>query len=148
MAAIVRLVKRDPSLTPLFVAVGGGIIAAVGISQHYLRTSPDVSINKKKRPEPWNDVEQHQNTKFKSYNPDFWASRKDHPNPRAVFHSPAEDESAHTFAASASSAVQQAKERAAAKAKESTMARFEQEGQSDSVRTSGADFGKERAVEH
>ncbi|GAA5822180.1 hypothetical protein JCM3770_005075 [Rhodotorula araucariae] len=134
MASVARLLKREPALTPLFFAVGGGIIAAVGIGQHYLRSSPDVTVNKKKRPEPWNDVEQHQNTKLHSYNPDFWASRKDHPNPRAVFHSPAE----------ASSAVQHAKETAAVKAKESTMARFEQEGQKDSV---GA-FGKEGTVEH
>ncbi|GAA5911109.1 hypothetical protein JCM8208_000279 [Rhodotorula glutinis] len=138
MASLARLLRREPALQPLAVAVGGGVIAALAVSTHYLRKSPDVSINKKGRPEPWNDVQQGQNTKFMSYQPDFWASRKDHPDPRAMFRVPADANSVQ---------ASEAKQHAAANAKQDTMARFASEGQHDSVQGRVNPDGQ-RAVEH
>ncbi|GJN94240.1 hypothetical protein Rhopal_007314-T1 [Rhodotorula paludigena] len=153
MASVTRLLKREPALTPLFVAVGGGVLGSLAFASHYLRHSSDVTIDKKGKPEPWNNVQPGQNTKLWTQNPDFWASRKDHPNPRSVFNSPVEDESMQSFAAAASQAVQDAKERAAQKAKDSTMRGFERDGMTDSaatVRAAGArsPLGKESAIEH
>ncbi|BGP20670.1 hypothetical protein JCM10213_001083 [Rhodosporidiobolus nylandii] len=138
MAAVGRLLKRDPALTPLFGAVGLGVAGALAFGAHYLRHSSDVVIKKKQNPEPWNQVEQGQNTKLRSANPDFWANRRDIPNPRAVFmRTPDEDPTLrHSNAATA------AKDSAVKKAKERTLAQFEKEGQRDS-----ADW-KERSVEH
>ncbi|BGO96102.1 hypothetical protein NBRC10512_002933 [Rhodotorula toruloides] len=92
MASVARLVRRDPSLTPLFVAVGGGVVGALAFGAHYLRNSSDVIVDKKRHPEPWNDVEQHKNTKLFSSNRDFWSSRASNPpqNPREMFRSPSE----------------------------------------------------------
>ncbi|BGP35829.1 hypothetical protein JCM10296v2_007681 [Rhodotorula toruloides] len=93
MASVARLVRRDPSLTPLFVAVGGGVVGALAFGAHYLRNSSDVIVNKRKHPEPWNDVEQHKNTKLFSSNRDFWQTRASNPpqNPREMFRTPVEE---------------------------------------------------------
>lgn len=56
-----------------------------------------------------------------SPNKDFWASRKDHPNPRSVFFSSPDEIS------SASAAVDKVKAAAVIKAKEATMAGHEEE---------------------
>ncbi|RUS18477.1 hypothetical protein BC937DRAFT_88732 [Endogone sp. FLAS-F59071] len=47
---------------------------------HELRNHPDVTINKRDNPYPWQRVEQHQNTKFMTVNKDFFNSRKNIPN--------------------------------------------------------------------
>lgn len=64
-----------------------------------------------------------------------------------MFRSPADAETAHSFAASDSSAVRQAKDHAAAAARQETMARFEREGQQDSV-AAKLGLDGQRAVEH
>ncbi|GAA5853937.1 hypothetical protein JCM8547_008163 [Rhodosporidiobolus lusitaniae] len=129
MAAVGRLLKRDPSLTPLFVAVGAGVTGALAFGAHYLRHSPDVIVKKKQRPEPWNDVQQGQNTKLWSHsqNKDWWASRKDLPNPRAFMHSPVEG----SESSSPSAAVHDAKEAAIVRAKQKTLAGFEKDKSGD-----------------
>ncbi|GAA6044634.1 hypothetical protein JCM8097_003900 [Rhodosporidiobolus ruineniae] len=137
MSAVGRLLKRDPSLTPLFGAVGLGVVGALAFAGHYLRHSPDVVIKKKQSPDPWNKVEQNQNTKLHTRNPDFWASRSDVPHPRALFQSPKEDGDVVPSAAASS-----AKEGAIKRAKEKTLALFEQNGKSDSGEW------KERSVAH
>ncbi|GAA5877346.1 hypothetical protein JCM8547_003840 [Rhodosporidiobolus lusitaniae] len=118
MAAVGRMLKRDPALTPLFVAVGAGVTGALAFGAHYLRHSPDVIVKKKQRPEPWNDVEQHKNTKLHSVNKDFWANRKDVPNPRAMFSSPDEMSEGGSY----SDKVVAARDHAVKAAKEKTMA--------------------------
>ncbi|KAK4331076.1 NADH dehydrogenase [Rhodotorula toruloides] len=74
------------------VAVGGGVVGALAFGAHYLRNSSDVIVDKKRHPEPWNDVEQHKNTKLFSSNRDFWQTRASNPpqNPREMFRSPSE----------------------------------------------------------
>lgn len=73
-----------------------------------------------------------------SYQPDFWASRKDHPDPRAMFRVPADANSVQ---------ASDAKQHAAANAKQDTMARFASEGQHDSVH-GRVNLDGQRAVEH
>ncbi|GAA6033439.1 hypothetical protein JCM8097_001394 [Rhodosporidiobolus ruineniae] len=119
MSAVGRLLKRDPSLTPLFGAVGLGVVGALAFAGHYLRHSPDVVIKKKQSPDPWNKVEQNQNTKLHTRNPDFWASRSDVPHPRALFHSPTEEGDQNSLPRIVPSAASQAaKEGAIRRARE------------------------------
>ncbi|GAA6006677.1 hypothetical protein JCM11491_003140 [Sporobolomyces phaffii] len=80
-----RLLRRDPSLSPLFVAVGLGVVGALGFGVHYLRNSPDVVFKRTGDKEPWNRVEQGRNTKLFSPNKEWWASRAEMPHPRAMF---------------------------------------------------------------
>ncbi|GAA5830570.1 hypothetical protein JCM3766R1_002765 [Sporobolomyces carnicolor] len=83
-----RLLRRDPSLSPLFVAVGLGVVGAMGFGIHYLRNSPDVIVRKGGADrEPWNRVQPGQNTKLYSpqQNRDWWASRATMEHPRAMF---------------------------------------------------------------
>ena len=56
--------------------------APLGLDPH---CQPDVIINKSKSRDPWNNVQQGQNTKLFSYNKDFWTSRAAMPDPRAMF---------------------------------------------------------------
>ncbi|GAA5902294.1 NDUFA4 family protein [Sporobolomyces salmoneus] len=82
-----RLLRRDPSLSPLFVAVGLGVVGALGFGVHYLRNSPDVIVRKNGDKEPWNRVQPGQNTKLYSpeQNREWWASRATMEHPRAMF---------------------------------------------------------------
>ncbi|GAA5842136.1 hypothetical protein JCM11251_006536 [Rhodosporidiobolus azoricus] len=137
MGSVGRLLKRDPSLTPLFAAVGFGVCGALAFGSHYLRHSPDVVIKKKQTPDPWNNVEQGRNTKLMTQNKDWWESRTGLPNPRAVFATPVEDSSLI-----GSAKVNAAKDNAVRKAKEKTLAMFEAQGSRDSG------LGKERSIEH
>ncbi|GAA6011166.1 hypothetical protein JCM10207_005521 [Rhodosporidiobolus poonsookiae] len=139
MASVGRLLKRDPSLTPLFAAVGCGVCGALAFGAHYLRHSSDVVIKKKENPEPWNKVQQGQNTKLMTRNPDFWASRQSTTDPRAVFASPIENTNSASPSPGGAAA---AKASAVKKAKENTLAMFKKEGQQDSGEW------KERSVEH
>ncbi|GAA5982927.1 hypothetical protein JCM10908_006835 [Rhodotorula pacifica] len=149
MSAVARMIRRDPSLTPLFVAVGGGVIGALAFAGHYLRNSPDVILRKKTNPTPWDNVNPDKNTKLTSFNPDFWAGRKDLPHPQAIFRTPVDSiETAHTLAATDSQAIASARQQAAANAKQRTMAGFDQEGMKDSTKVEAAFDGKERTVEH
>ncbi|GAA6011110.1 hypothetical protein JCM10207_005500 [Rhodosporidiobolus poonsookiae] len=129
MASVGRLLKRDPSLTPLFAAVGCGVCGALAFGAHYLRHSSDVVIKKKENPEPWNKVQQGQNTKLMTRNPDFWASRQSTTDPRAVFstHDPTEDAMPNP-----SAAAMAARDRAVKKAKAETMAFFDKRGMVES----------------
>ncbi|GAA5983739.1 hypothetical protein JCM11641_001739 [Rhodosporidiobolus odoratus] len=139
MAAVGRMLKRDPALTPLFAAVGVGVCGALAFGAHYLRHSSDVVIKKKQTPDPWNKVEQAQNTKLYSANPEFWSSRHSVPNPRALFNMHSLDEDPQPKLSHTSTT---AKENAVKRAKEKTLATFDREGQKD---TGG---WKERSVEH
>ncbi|GAA5884126.1 hypothetical protein JCM6882_002150 [Rhodosporidiobolus microsporus] len=147
MAAVGRLLKRDPSLTPLLfvlissspqpAAVGFGVCGALAFGSHYLRHSPDVVIKKKQTPDPWNNVDQSRNTKLMTQNRDWWASRAGTPNPRAVFASPVEEPEL-----TGSTQASAAKENAMRRAKEKTLAMFEKDG----MKSSGE--WKERSVDH
>lgn len=69
------------------------------------------------------------------------------PHPQDVYRRPVDAiETAHSLAASDSSAIAAARENAAAQAKQRTMAGFDKEGMQDSV--AAAFNGKERTVEH
>ncbi|GAA5877325.1 hypothetical protein JCM1840_007197 [Sporobolomyces johnsonii] len=140
-----RLLRRDPSLIPLFVAAGAGVLGAVGFGIHYLRNNPDVVIKKSRSRDPWNDVHQGQNTKLFSYNPSFWASRTTLENPRAMFQQPGGPELKEGAAV--------AKARAVRAAKEKTEAGREQSGEiGRKVMGNGNGFEdgklKESTVEH
>ncbi|GAA5987320.1 hypothetical protein JCM11641_002683 [Rhodosporidiobolus odoratus] len=134
MAAVGRMLKRDPALTPLFAAVGVGVCGALAFGAHYLRHSSDVVIKKKQTPDPWNKVEQGRNTKLFSTNPEFWANRKSIPDPRALFSIPTTELQSENAAG--------AKDAAVKKAKEKTLAMFDRHGMKDSGEW------KERSAEH
>jgi len=82
MATFFRFLGSNPTLVPLFGAVGLGLTAGGAMCYHYLANSPDVIVSKKKDDHPWNRVSQETNTKFTSYNPDFWRSRVGMLDPR------------------------------------------------------------------
>jgi len=82
---VFALIRANPTLAPLFVAVGSGIGGALGFGAYYLAHNQDVVINKVKYPQPWNNVKPHENTKLFTWNKDFWSSRVGLPDPRHAF---------------------------------------------------------------
>ncbi|KAG9286779.1 hypothetical protein G9A89_012329 [Geosiphon pyriformis] len=67
---------NNPALIPLFVACGGGVFGSVWYASHTLRNNPDVVLNKFGNPQPWNNIEQHQNVKLITINKKFFEDRK------------------------------------------------------------------------
>jgi len=80
-----RFIYNNPALAPLFVAVGGGCIGAVGYGIYRLRYDPDVLTQRWVNPTPHNNVRQDQNIKLWSPNREFWQSRVGMADPRAAF---------------------------------------------------------------
>ncbi|KAI9022873.1 NADH-ubiquinone reductase complex 1 MLRQ subunit-domain-containing protein [Phycomyces nitens] len=68
--------KSNPALVPLFLFAGGGCAAAVSYPLYLLRTHPEIQLDKKNNPYPWQHIKQHQNIKFINAAPDFYAGRK------------------------------------------------------------------------
>ncbi|KAJ8661329.1 hypothetical protein O0I10_003079 [Lichtheimia ornata] len=48
---------------------------------YLLRTHPEILVDRKNNPDPWNRVQQHQNIKFINAKPDFYAARKNMERP-------------------------------------------------------------------
>ncbi|ORY95439.1 hypothetical protein BCR43DRAFT_549123 [Syncephalastrum racemosum] len=76
-----RTLKKNPALTPLFAFSAIGYTAALTHGLHVLRTHPEVEVDRKHNPEPWNRIKQDQNVKMLCPHPDFYASRKDMKSP-------------------------------------------------------------------
>ncbi|GAA99672.1 uncharacterized protein L969DRAFT_87006 [Mixia osmundae IAM 14324] len=81
---MIGFLARNPVLSPLFVAVGGGVVGALGFGAYYVAKSPDVVVNKRIK-DPWNDILPGHNTKLWSHNKDWWQSRASLPDPRSMF---------------------------------------------------------------
>ncbi|SAM05474.1 hypothetical protein [Absidia glauca] len=77
MSAFATFVRANPALGPLFVFCGGGCVAAVSYPLYLLRTHPEIQIDRKNNPFPWQRVQQHENIKLINVNPSFYNSRKD-----------------------------------------------------------------------
>ncbi|CAO3644665.1 NADH-ubiquinone reductase complex 1 MLRQ subunit [Cunninghamella echinulata] len=75
--ALGAFVRANPALSPLFLFVGGGCGAALAYPLYLLRTHPEIQIDRKNNPYPWNRVQQHENIKLINVNPEFYTSRKD-----------------------------------------------------------------------
>ncbi|KAH8914989.1 hypothetical protein BT69DRAFT_1357131, partial [Atractiella rhizophila] len=82
---VFQLLSHNPALIPLFGAVGLGLALGGATAVHYLKNNPDVVVNKRQNPQPWNRVKQSENTKFFSWNPDFWKARAEAVDPRRAF---------------------------------------------------------------
>ncbi|GAA5969182.1 hypothetical protein JCM3765_005749 [Sporobolomyces pararoseus] len=144
-----RLLRRDPSLSPLFVAVGLGVVGAMGFGLHYLRNSPDVIVRKSGDDrEPWNRVQPGQNTKLFSVpqNKEFWDSRAAMPHPRAMFMSGDSNLSEQAALAKAK-AIRAAKEKAGEFKEDIEIGK---NVMIDSIEGRGGKYGagKESSVEH
>jgi len=85
-------IARNPALTPLFAAVGAGIIGASWFGFHTLKNNQDIIIDKVNKPEPWQHVRQDQQTKLWTppENRDFWAGRTGMGNPHEAYASAAQ----------------------------------------------------------
>ncbi|GAA5795256.1 NADH-ubiquinone reductase complex 1 MLRQ subunit [Helicostylum pulchrum] len=75
--AFITFVRANPALAPLFLFCGAGCAAAVTYPLYLLRTHPEIQIDRKNNPFPWQRVQQHQNIKLLNATPEFYASRKD-----------------------------------------------------------------------
>ncbi|KAI8145220.1 NADH-ubiquinone reductase complex 1 MLRQ subunit-domain-containing protein [Fennellomyces sp. T-0311] len=73
---VVSLVKANPALAPLFLFAGAGCVAAVSYPMYLLRTHPEILVDRKNNPTPWNRVQQHQNIKFLNVKPEFYEARR------------------------------------------------------------------------
>jgi len=84
-------IARNPALTPLFAAVGAGLIGAGWYGFHTLRHNQDIIIDKANKPEPWQHVRQDQQTKLYTppENREFWAQRAGMANPHDIYASAA-----------------------------------------------------------
>ncbi|KAI9317730.1 NADH-ubiquinone reductase complex 1 MLRQ subunit-domain-containing protein [Dichotomocladium elegans] len=74
--AIIGLLRANPALAPLFLFAGGGCAAALAYPMYLLRTHPEILIDRKNNPTPWNRVQQHENIKFLNVQPAFYNARK------------------------------------------------------------------------
>ncbi|GAA5811496.1 ribosomal protein S14, S11 [Mucor flavus] len=61
--AFITFVRANPALAPLFLFCGAGCTAAVSYPLYLLRTHPEIEIDRKNNPFPWQRVQQHQNIK-------------------------------------------------------------------------------------
>ncbi|ORX42591.1 hypothetical protein DM01DRAFT_1341017 [Hesseltinella vesiculosa] len=75
-------VRANPALGPLFLFAGGGCAAAVTYPMYLLRTHPEILVDRKNNPEPWNRVQQHENIKLINVNPEFYNGRRGMDNRR------------------------------------------------------------------
>jgi len=80
-----RFVANNPTLAPLFAAVGFALVGSVWFASNVLRNDPAVVLKKNGEQDPWNSVKQDQNTKLYSPNRSFWNDRVGIPDPRAAF---------------------------------------------------------------
>ncbi|CDH52166.1 predicted protein [Lichtheimia corymbifera JMRC:FSU:9682] len=55
---------------------------------YLLRTHPEILVDRKNNPDPWNRVQQHQNIKFINAMPDFYAARKNMERPSPYSYRP------------------------------------------------------------
>ncbi|GAA5938137.1 NDUFA4 family protein [Sporobolomyces koalae] len=142
-----RLLRRDPSLSPLFVAVGLGVVGALGFGVHYLRNSPDVVVRRSGDKEPWNRVEQGKNTKLFSPNKEWWNSRAEMPHPRAMFMSSDSPSLSDQAAIAKAKAIRAAKEKAGELKEDAEIGK---NVMIDSIEGRGGKYGagKESTVEH
>ncbi|CAD6581967.1 MAG: hypothetical protein CYPHOPRED_001754 [Cyphobasidiales sp. Tagirdzhanova-0007] len=85
MAAVAAFMKANPALYPLAAAMILGVGGGVAFGVHYLVNSPDVVVNKRATRDPWNRIQQHQNSKLFSWNNDFWKDRITTSEPRLAF---------------------------------------------------------------
>ncbi|KAI8079047.1 NADH-ubiquinone reductase complex 1 MLRQ subunit-domain-containing protein [Gilbertella persicaria] len=76
MPSFFSFMRNNAALIPLFAIAGAGCAAAVSYPLYLLKTHPDIQIDKKNNPYPWQRVEQHENTKFFSSNPSFFEGRR------------------------------------------------------------------------
>ncbi|KAL1921892.1 uncharacterized protein VTP21DRAFT_10534 [Calcarisporiella thermophila] len=70
-----QFIGKNKALAPLFVIVGAGISGGIGFMGYYLN-HPDVILNKRSNPRPWNAVKDHENTKLLTINKSFFEARK------------------------------------------------------------------------
>ncbi|CEP13963.1 hypothetical protein [Parasitella parasitica] len=77
----VQFMRQNLALAPLFVIAGAGCAAAVTYPLYLLRTHPEIQIDKKNNPYPWQRVQQHENIKLINATPAFYESRKEHKRP-------------------------------------------------------------------
>ncbi|KAG0748900.1 hypothetical protein G6F57_004151 [Rhizopus arrhizus] len=70
--SFISLIRSNPALAPLFVFAGGGVTAAFAYSLHVLRTHPEIEIDKKNNPYPWQHIHQDENIKLMHTHPDFY----------------------------------------------------------------------------
>ncbi|KAL1927007.1 hypothetical protein VTP01DRAFT_5337 [Rhizomucor pusillus] len=70
--SFITFIKANPALAPLFVVAGAGCAAAVSYPMYLLRTHPEILIDRKNNPEPWNRVQQHQNIKVRKLQKHFF----------------------------------------------------------------------------
>ncbi|KAG1291596.1 hypothetical protein G6F66_007690 [Rhizopus arrhizus] len=77
----ISFVRANPALAPLFLFAGGGCAAAVTYPLYLLKTHPEIQIDKKNNPYPWQRVQQHQHIKFINTYPEFYEKRKEFKHP-------------------------------------------------------------------
>ncbi|KAI9468888.1 MAG: NADH-ubiquinone reductase complex 1 MLRQ subunit [Benjaminiella poitrasii] len=82
MRTVVQFLRTHPDLTPLLLITGVGCTAALTYPLYLLRTHPEIQIDKKNNPYPWQHVQQHQNIKLINATPAFYESRKDFERPK------------------------------------------------------------------
>ncbi|KAI8391120.1 uncharacterized protein BYT42DRAFT_526460 [Radiomyces spectabilis] len=79
--AFATFIRANPALAPLFLFAGGGCAAAVAYPLYLLRTHPEINIDRRNNPFPWQRVQQHENIKFINMVPEFYEGRKDMKRP-------------------------------------------------------------------
>ncbi|OBZ83504.1 Cytochrome c oxidase subunit NDUFA4 [Choanephora cucurbitarum] len=77
MPSFYAFMRNNTALIPLFAIAGAGCAGAVSYPLYLLRTHPEIQIDKKNNPYPWQKIEQHHNAKLWSANPAFYEARRE-----------------------------------------------------------------------
>lgn len=71
-----KIRQHVPTETLPIVTIVTGAVMGAGYYLYRLSQGPEVVWNRHGDQRPWDKIKQHENIKFLSYNPDFWANRK------------------------------------------------------------------------
>ena len=75
-----REVKRTPSLFPLFVLLGVTVTGSLMFLLRVGMRAPEYTLDRKKNPEPWNNLPPTYQYKFFAINTDYDKLKKDRPD--------------------------------------------------------------------
>ncbi|KAL2101245.1 hypothetical protein ACEWY4_003006 [Coilia grayii] len=79
-ATVGKQLRNHPALIPLFIFIGGGCTMCLAYLARLGIRSPEVCIDKRNNPEPWNRLPPTHQYKFYAVNTDYSKLKKEGPD--------------------------------------------------------------------
>ncbi|XP_063069662.1 cytochrome c oxidase subunit NDUFA4L [Engraulis encrasicolus] len=80
LATVSKQLRHHPALIPLFIFIGGGCVMSLGYLARLGLRNPEVCIDRKNNPEPWNRLAPTYQYKFYKVNMDYSKLKKEGPD--------------------------------------------------------------------